>query len=102
MTWDQLELFVNAATQRDKTEMVLHARLIALGTACGFSGDMKPLKNLARAAQGDDVRLASSASPQEFLRGINEMLQPKNGENLSHGTGRRRARRKAARGRPPA
>lgn len=51
-TIDQVDLFVEAAVRRRNRELVDSAKVQAMATATGFSGNDKPLEELERSLTG--------------------------------------------------
>lgn len=59
MTWPELELACQKASERLRRDALEHANLAAIGVQVGFSGDLKPLKTLQR-----ELGLRSSGGSQ--------------------------------------
>ena len=95
MTWDQIELFANAAADRAKHAILLDARTSALGMAVGFSGDDKPLKTLARSMEieygGSRVSAANPETERDMRDAIGKLAEQGDVRIKRHGTNRRRA-----------
>ena len=91
MTWDQIELFANAAAERTKQDILLNANTAALGMAVGFSGDDKPLKNLARQMEVAVDLSTTTREDDRMTRAIGDIAKLGNVRITSHGPDRRRA-----------
>lgn len=91
MTWDQIELFAIAASDRVNRDLLQNANLAALGTAVGFSGNRKPLDDIARALGQGAPSEPPSASLDELQGTVRDLAQAGQIRIKGHGTNRRRA-----------
>jgi len=102
MTWDQIELFAEKASERDRSRQVQATNLHALAVGVGFSGDTKPLKALSERMSGRGKAPPAPAQPggaqSELLRGMERLSQTGALRKQTHGAQRRRTVRKSEAG----